>query len=123
MRGFLVPPSGAMVTIARAPQEATCPQAFDGLAIRSRVPHGTVHCLVQDVERGIVVPIQDDATPRTDVCPHGERLLDERPTGRTLLAGELRCYCHHSNGMSGSIVVHPPEELSPSGIVDAFGEV
>lgn len=37
----MVPPGGAMVTIARPPQEAICPQALDGLAIRSRVPHGT----------------------------------------------------------------------------------
>ena len=40
-RGFLVPPACAMVTISQSPQEAHCPKAFDGLAIRSRVPHGT----------------------------------------------------------------------------------
>src|SRR6266571_347944 len=87
------------------------------------VPQGTGSRFCQDVHRCIVVSIQHQPTTRTDMRPHAQTLLDQRPTGATVLRGVLGSHSNHWNGMYSSIVVHPPDELSPSCVMDALGKV
>jgi hypothetical protein len=112
-----------MVTIARLPQEAHCPQASHGRAVRSRMPYGTIKCFRKDIQRGILVPIQDEATACTDVGSYTQGLFDQGPTRRTPLTGELGRDGDHGDVMHHAVGFDPVEEDTPSGIVNGFRQV
>ena len=77
----------------------------------------------QDVERGVVVPVEDESASRADVRPHREGLLDDPPTSATCLTGEGGFHRQHRDRMKHPIVLHPAQERAPSRIVDGLGEV
>lgn len=64
-----------MSTFAGGTQEAHCPQAFDGLAIRCRVLHGTSYSPGKDIQSSILVTIQHNTTARAAMRPHGKRFF------------------------------------------------
>jgi hypothetical protein len=77
----------------------------------------------QDVERGVAVPVKDEPTPRTDVRPHREGLLDDALAMGALLAGEVWLHGQYGDVMQHPIVLHPAQERSPSRIVNGLGKM
>jgi hypothetical protein len=70
-----------------------------------------------------MISIHDQAAMRASVRPHRQRLVHPHATARTVLRGELRGDCYHGHLLYPSVVVHPPEEPSPSGIADTLGKL
>jgi len=70
-----------------------------------------------------MISIQDHATARTYVCANTKSLFDQCSTCATALAGVLWCHCNHRDIVQEGIVVKPSEEISPSCIMDRFGEL
>src|SRR6266566_3520138 len=87
------------------------------------VPQGTCECFCQDVQRCVLISVQDHTTAGTDVGTHTERLLDHRPTDATFLAGELWCYCNDRDSVHQSIGFHPGDKCPPACIVNTLGEM
>src|SRR5258706_11718553 len=79
---FLVPPAGATDHLAVGSRSPPVPKRLG-----SRVPHGTTPRSLlerarQDVARRVVVSVQDQAAPRTDMAAHRQALVDSPPTAR-----------------------------------------
>jgi hypothetical protein len=55
--------------------------------------------------------------------PHTQTFLDLRATARAVLTGEMWRYCYDRDVMHGSIRFHPGQEIAPTGIMDALGEM
>ena len=68
------------------------------------VPQGT---FLQNVLRGIVIPIKNHATAMADVGAHRERLQYPRAALRTILTRELWSHRNDRDIMHGSIGIHP----------------
>src|SRR6266568_3097566 len=77
---------------------------------------------LHNIACGIVVPIQDHATTRTDMGTHTQAFLDHRATLRTVLCGESWFNCDAWDIMHSSVVLHPRQELAPTGIVDTLAQ-
>ncbi len=84
------------------------------------MPQGT---FLQNVERGIVIPIKNHSTAMTDVGAHTQRLFHHRATCAALLTGELRSHGNDRDIMHHAIGIHPGDELPPSGIMNALRQV
>ena len=85
----------------------------------SPVPQGTSN---KNVQGGVLISIQNDATTMTDVGAHTERLFHHCAALRALLRGEGRSHGNDRDIVHGSIRLHPRDELSPSGIVNGRGQ-
>ena len=57
------------------------------------------------------------------MCANTKSLFDQCSTCATALAGVLWCHCNHRDIVQEGIVVKPSEEISPSCIMDRFGEL
>ena len=100
--------------------------AFRRTGTRFRLPGGTVdgqprERSQQDIERGIPIAVQHEATFRADMRPHGQRLLHPAATPGTILSGEARRYRDNGNAVQATIVPEPGEEEAPTGIADTRG--
>src|SRR5947209_20595240 len=94
--------------------EAISPQAYDGLAAGSRMPYGTIQGFRKDIERGILISIQHDAAPCTNVRSHAQTLLHDGSTGTTRLRGVLWRYRDDRNVVQHSIILDPGNEFAPA---------
>lgn len=88
----------------------------------SPVPQGTVYGFSQDVQRGVLVSIQDEPTLGTHMRPGGECFLHTLPTARAILACILWGNGYHFNPMHHGVGLDPPEEVSPGSIVDTLSQ-
>ncbi len=87
-----------------------------------RVPHGTASCFLQNVQRRIVISIQDESTGRATMGTHTQTFLDACSTPGAILAGRVRRNCNDGNPMHCTIIGQPLQEDAPSCILDRFGE-
>ncbi len=103
--------------------------AFRYAGTRSRLPGGTVAGCPsnqggsQDIQRGVVVPVQHQATGRTDMGAHAQALFDPRSTARAILGREARRHGYDGDTMQPAIIAYPTQEAVPARITDAFGKV
>ena len=74
----------------------------------------------QDIQRGVLVSVQYQATVGADVGPHGERFLDPLAAARTILRRVAWRDGYHGNAVQRAIVPDPGEEEAPTGIADAL---
>src|SRR5579875_1908532 len=74
---------------------------------RFRMPYGTVYCLCQNVDGGVVISIEYQSTAGTDMRSDRERLLDPCATGATILCGVRWLYRNHRDVMHLPIVGEP----------------
>ena len=83
-----------------------------------------------DQPPGMLVAIHDEPTAGADMGADTERFghpfwtaasVAEQAT--TVLTGELRWHRQTGNGLHGGIVLHPPQEASPGGIVDGLRQM
>jgi hypothetical protein len=83
-----------------------------------------------DQPGGILIPVHDEPAAGTDMGADAERFghpfwtaapIAEQAT--TVLTGELRRHSQTGNSLHGGIVLHPPQEPSPGGIVDGLRQV
>lgn len=88
----------------------------------SRMPYGTAQCSRQDVDRGILVSIQNKSACGTDMRPGRERFPYTFSTVRTVLASVLWGNTYHFYPMHDGIGLDPTEESSPRCIVDTLGK-
>ena len=77
---------------------------------------------LHNIERGIVVSIQHDTAGRTDMGTHAQAFLDHCATLRTVLRGEGRLDRDARDIVHRGIVLHPLQELAPTGVIDRFGK-
>ena len=119
--------------------EATSPQALPSRGVRlfpsaqryrSSVACQEVECTFFDESRGMLIPIHDQPTTRTDMGAHTQGFFHAfraaaaiAKPATTLLTGELRRHGQAGDGLHGGIVLHPPQEASPGGIVDGLRQV
>lgn len=126
-RRFLVPRAGLLL----CPLEQSSSGHFSpGASLSSEdekavplCPKVQCECFEQDVERGIVVAIQDEPAAGTGVRAHRQRLLDDPPASAARLAGECGLYRQHRDAVDLRIVLHPAQEGAPARVLDGFGEV
>ena len=77
---------------------------------------------MQDIQRCIVIAVQDDPTPRTNMGANAKRFLDHRAAFRTFLAGEMGRNGNHRNTMQQGIkagvlrggLIKPSRQKAPS---------
>src|SRR5260221_9608607 len=120
---FLVPPAGATDHLAVGSRSPAVPKRLG-----SRVPHGTTSRSLlersrQDVARRVVVSVQDQAAPRTDMGTHRQTLVDPPPTARTRFARVVRGDGDDRNALHLPVVFDPLAEACPAGVGDALGQV
>ena len=83
-----------------------------------------------DEPSGILIAIHDQPTAGTDMGADAEgfdhSFRAAAAIGKcatTVLTGELRRHRQTGNSLHGSIVLHPPQEASPGGIIDGLRQV
>ena len=119
--------------------EATSPQALPWRGVRPfpsaqryrcTMVYKQVKCPFFDEPSGMLIPIHDQSTAGTDMGADTERFghsfrtaapITEQAT--TVLTGELRRHGQTGNGLHGGIVLYPPQEASPRGIVDGLRQM
>lgn len=77
---------------------------------------------MQDVERGVMIAVQDYPATSTNMCSNTERFFDNRAAVGTFLGGPMRRNCNHRNVVQVCIAFDPLEKDSPSCIMDRFGK-
>src|SRR6266699_3373117 len=125
-RGFLVPRDGLQTQPLRYGCSGHFSPGVPSLKTGEAVPLcPKVQCdaFAENVERGIVVPVKYQPASGADVCAHGQGLLDDPPAAAALLGGEGWLHRQHRNALQEAVVSHPPQEGSPTRIVNTLGEM
>jgi hypothetical protein len=83
-----------------------------------------------DEPTGVLIPIHDQSTAGADMgadtegfCHSFRAAAPIAEQATTVLTGELRRHGQTGNRLHGGIVLHPPQEASPGGIVDRLRQV
>ena len=83
-----------------------------------------------DQPSSMLIPVHDQSTAGTDMGAATPRFCHPFRTtapiaeqATTVLTGELRRHRQTGNGLHGGIILHPPQEPSPRGIVDGLRQV
>ena len=119
--------------------EATSQEALPWREVRPFPSAQRYRCtgVCEDVERAffdqpsrILIPVHDQSTAGTDMGAATPGFghpfwtaasITEQAT--TVLAGELRRHRQTGNGLHGGILLHPPQEAPPGGIVDGLRQM
>ena len=79
---------------------------------------------MQDVERGVVVSVEDKTAFRTPMHTYTEVFMRTTTTAaRAKLRRAMRVYCHNLTTGAFSLVSKEHEQLGPGGIHHTLGEV
>ena len=124
---YLLDQADQLLTLRRGrgpPGSRTTHRATPHVGVRRRYPR-LLHRLaqLQDVERGIVVPMQAGSALWAAMPANGQALRDDNATARTGLTGERRVYRLHSLPGARSLESKDGEKLSPARIADALGQM
>ncbi len=110
--------------MAELPPRALCALAVSAWRRLKALPEPTVFCpQAQDVERGVMIPVEACPAFRALVPPNGQAFPHQHAAARTGLRGERR---RHGYGSLPSVCCFGCEEgaeLAPASITDALGEV
>src|SRR6266487_2444621 len=87
-----------------------------------RVPHGTAERFFQNIERCVLISIQNQSAGGANVGTHTQTFLDTCSTFRAVLGGILCSNRNDGNIVHCSIILQPGHEDAPSCIMDRFGE-